>query len=171
VPDAEDACPTIRGPRHPDPKRNGCPDVYLGPGGIVVFDKINFRTASAEILPESSPILDKVAALLADHPELLLVEVAGHADERGGERMNLSLTQARVDSVMHALAARNVARARLRAKGYGFYCPLEPGHDEAAWSKNRRVEFLVLLTKDGRTDVPLGCENAAAHGVRPEPVP
>ncbi len=171
IPDAEDACPTIWGPRHPDPKRNGCPDVYIGPDQVVVFDKILFKVGSAEILPESNPILDKVAKALNDHPELTLVEVAGHADERGGEQMNLTLTQARVDSVMSALIARQVDQKRLRAKGYGFYCPRDPEHNEEAWSKNRRVEFLIVKTSSGPTNVPLGCDVAAQHGVKPAPVP
>jgi outer membrane protein OmpA-like peptidoglycan-associated protein len=171
IPDAEDACPDIFGPRNPDPKWNGCPDIYIGPGQIFVFDKILFRTNSAEILPESNPILDKVAKVFNEHPELVLVEVAGHADERGGAQLNLRLTQARVDSVMVALVARGVERSRLRSKGYGYYCPREEGHDEEAWSKNRRVEFLIVKTAAGPTTTPLGCDNATAHGVAPAPVP
>lgn len=171
IPDVEDACPTLAGPRHPDPQRNGCPDIVIGPTIITVFDKILFKTGSAEILPESNPILDKVAKALNEHPELVSIEVAGHADERGSERLNLSLTQARVDSVMVALVARSVERTRLRARGYGYYCPRDDGHDEKAWSKNRRVEFLILKTTTGLTGSPLGCPNATAHGVPPLPVP
>lgn len=171
VPDVEDACPDHPGPRHPDPKRNGCPDVVVGPTDIVFFDKIMFETGSAKILPESNPILDKLAKAVNEHPELLLVEVAGHADERGSEKLNLALTQARVESVVNALVARNVGRSRLRAKGYGFYCPRDEGHDEEAWSKNRRVELVIVKTTEGSTGAPLGCANAAVHGVRPDPVP
>jgi OOP family OmpA-OmpF porin len=171
IPDVEDACPTLAGPRHPDPKRNGCPDIVFGPTDMTVFDKIMFKTGSAEILPESNPILDKVAKALNEHSELLLLEVAGHADERGSEQLNRSLTQARVDSVMVALIARNVERSRLRARGYGYYCPRDEGHEEDAWSKNRRVEFMILKTTQGPTGAVLGCPNATAHGVPPLPVP
>jgi outer membrane protein OmpA-like peptidoglycan-associated protein len=167
VPDVEDACPDLPGLRHPDPTRNGCPDIIIGPDEVTVFDKIHFKTGSAEILPESDPILDKVARALNGHPELQVIEVAGHADERGGERMNLLLTQARVDSVMRALVDRNVEQSRLRAKGYGFYCPRDPGHDEDAWTRNRRVEFLIVRTSRGPSNATFGCANAAAHGVRP----
>lgn len=171
IPNVEDACPTLAGPRHPDPKRNGCPDIVIGPTDMTVFDKILFKTGSAEILAESNPILDKVAKALVEHPELLLLEVAGHADERGSEQLNLSLTQARVDSVMVALVARNVERSRLRARGYGYYCPRDEGHDEDAWGKNRRVEFLILKTTQGLTGGEIGCANATKHGVPPLPVP
>lgn len=171
IPNTEDACPRIPGKRHADPKRNGCPDAYVDDTDLVVFDEIRFATASAEILPESNPILDEVAKLLRDHPEIVLVEVAGHADERGGEQYNLRLTQARVESVVAALVQRGIAPARLRAKGYGFYCPRREGHDEAAWRENRRVEFVIVKRDSGPTGAPLGCENAAAHGVRPDPLP
>jgi outer membrane protein OmpA-like peptidoglycan-associated protein len=99
------------------------------------------------------------------------MEVAGHADERADEQYNLRLTQDRVNSVVAALVQRGVGRDKLRSKGYGEYCPEDPGHDEKAWEKNRRVEFKIVKTKDGPTGVELGCANATAHNVKPEPVP
>jgi OmpA-OmpF porin, OOP family len=171
VPDTIDACPGDAGKPSADPTRNGCPDVLVGEVGLTLFDEIRFRTSSAELLPESLPILDKVAVALNEHPQLTLVEVGGHADERGGERMNLALTQARVDAVVAALVARAVAPERLQSKGYGFYCPLDPSHGEVAWTKNRRVEFLIVKTVLGATGVKRGCAAAAAHGVTPDPVP
>jgi len=72
---------------------------------------------------------------------------------------------------MNALIARKVDRARLRAKGYGEYCPEDPGHNEEAWAKNRRVEFKIVKTKDGPTGVELGCDTANRKGVKPDPVP
>jgi outer membrane protein OmpA-like peptidoglycan-associated protein len=99
------------------------------------------------------------------------MEVAGHADERGDDYYNLNLTQARVNSVMAALIQRGTDKSRLRSKGYGEYCPEDPGHNDAAWEKNRRVEFKIVKTKDGATGVELGCANASSHGVRAAPVP
>jgi outer membrane protein OmpA-like peptidoglycan-associated protein len=115
--------------------------------------------------------VDAVATTILHHPEFELMEIAGHADERSSEQYNLRLTQDRVNSVMAALVQRGVPRDHLRSKGYGEYCPEDPGHNEAAWEKNRRVEFKIVKTKDGNTGVELGCANATAHGVPPDPVP
>jgi outer membrane protein OmpA-like peptidoglycan-associated protein len=112
-----------------------------------------------------------VATTLAHHPEFTLLEVAGHADERGNDQYNLRLTQDRVNSVMRALIARQIEKSRLRSKGYGEFCPLDPGHNEKAWEQNRRVEFKIVKTKDGPTGVELGCPGALSKGVSPDPVP
>jgi outer membrane protein OmpA-like peptidoglycan-associated protein len=172
--DVVDKCPnepeTFNGYQDED----GCPDkglVVIDKDNILILKKIKFRTNSAEILPESHEILDAVATTINHHPEFTLIEVAGHADERASDEYNLRLTQDRVNSVMAALIARKVDKSRLRAKGYGEFCPEDPGHNEEAWEKNRRVEFKIVKTKDGPTGVELGCPNALAKGVRPDPVP
>jgi outer membrane protein OmpA-like peptidoglycan-associated protein len=174
IPDVVDKCPnepeTFNGYQDED----GCPDkgsVIIQENNIIILDKIKFKTDSAEILPESDKILDAVATTINHHPEFVLMEVAGHADERGDDFYNLRLTQNRVNSVMAALIERGVDKSRLRSKGYGEYCPEDPGHNDAAWEKNRRVEFKIVKTKDGPTGVELGCANASSHGVRPGPVP
>jgi OOP family OmpA-OmpF porin len=174
IPDVVDKCPndpeTFNGYQDED----GCPDkgrVIIDQNNIIILDKIKFKTDSSEILPESDKILDEVATTINHHPEFVLMEVAGHADERGDDYYNLNLTQARVNSVMAALIQRGTDKSRLRSKGYGEYCPEDPGHNDAAWEKNRRVEFKIVKTKDGATGVELGCANASSHGVRAAPVP
>jgi outer membrane protein OmpA-like peptidoglycan-associated protein len=174
IADVVDKCPNEPAPANGVNYEDGCPDkgsVVIEENNIVVLEKIKFKTGSAEILPESNAILDAVASALSHHPEFLLLEVAGHADERGDDIMNLKLTQARVNSVVAALVQRGTAADRLRSKGYGEYCPEDPGHTPEAWEKNRRVEFKIVKTKDGPTGVELGCANAVAHGVKPAPVP
>jgi len=174
IPDVLDKCPnepeTFNGYQDED----GCPDkgsVLIQDNNIVILDKIKFKTGSAEILAESNSILDAVTAAITHHPEFLLLEVAGHADERADDLFNLKLTQLRVNSVMAALVQRGVPRDRLRSKGYGEYCPEDPAHTPEAWETNRRVEFKIVKTKDGPTGVELGCSNAVSHGVKPDPVP
>ena len=184
IPDKQDKCPgsneTVKAGKDTKETWNGfedddgCPDkgnVLIQGNDILILQKIKFRTNSAEILPESNTILDAVGTTLQHHPEFTLIEIQGHADERASDEYNLRLTQDRVDSVMSALLSRGVDRSRLRAKGFGEYCPANPAHNEKAWEENRRVEFKVVKTKDGPTGVELGCTNAAAHGVRSLPVP
>jgi outer membrane protein OmpA-like peptidoglycan-associated protein len=174
IPDVVDKCPNEPETFNGFEDEDGCPDkgsVIIQDNNIVILDKIKFKTGSAEILPESNKILDAVATTLEHHPEFTLVEVAGHADERASDEYNLKLTQDRVNSVMRALIARGMEKSRLRSKGYGEFCPLEQGHNEAAWEENRRVEFKIVKNKEGPTGVELGCANAAAHGVKAEPVP
>jgi outer membrane protein OmpA-like peptidoglycan-associated protein len=173
IPDVKDKCPNEPETYNGFEDEDGCPDkgsVIIQDNNIVILDKIQFAYNSAEILPASDKILDAVATTLAHHPEFTLLEVAGHADERGNDDYNLRLTQDRVNSVVRALVARSIEKSRLRSKGYGEYCPLDPGHDEAAWEKNRRVEFKILKTQDGPTGVEVGCPNATQHGVVPDPV-
>ena len=174
IPDVRDKCPNEPENFNGFEDEDGCPDkgsVIIQDNSLIILEKIKFATASAAILPQSNKILDEVATTLNHHPEFLLVELAGHADERSDDSYNLRLTQDRVNSVMRALIARGVDKSRLRAKGYGEYCHLDPGHNEAAWEQNRRVEFKIVKTKDGPTGVELGCPNAAAHNVKPDPVP
>jgi len=131
---------------------------------------VQFETGSAKILPKSFDIIDAVASTLKGHPEFLVVEVAGHADERSTDEYNLRLTQQRVDSVVAAVVQRGVAKNRLVSRGYGEFCPLEDASNPIAWEKNRRVEFKVVKTAEGTTGVDRGCDRARAKGVVPPPV-
>jgi outer membrane protein OmpA-like peptidoglycan-associated protein len=174
IPDVRDKCPNEPETYNGFEDEDGCPDkgsVIIQDNSIIILEKIKFRTDSAEILPESNKILDAVNTTLAHHPEFTLLEIAGHADERASDEHNLRLTQDRVNSVMRALIARGIDQSRLRSKGYGEFCPEDPGHSEVAWEKNRRVEFKIIKTTDGPTGVELGCDNATKHGVSPDPVP
>ena len=174
IPDVVDKCPNEPETYNGFEDEDGCPDkglVVIDKDNILILKKIQFKTASAEILPQSNEILDAVATTLNHHPEFTLVEVAGHADERATDEYNLKLTQDRVNSVMAALVSRKVDRKVIRAKGYGEFCPEDPAHNDAAWEKNRRVEFKIVKTKDGPTNVELGCATATAKGVKPDPVP
>jgi outer membrane protein OmpA-like peptidoglycan-associated protein len=173
IPDVKDKCPNEPETYNGFEDEDGCPDkgkVIIDKNTILILEKIKFAYNSAEILPESDEILDAVATTLAHHPEFALIQVEGHADERGNDDYNLRLTQDRVNSVVRALIARSIEKTRIRGKGFGEYCPLDPGHDEAAWEKNRRVEFKILKTEEGPTGVEMGCSNATQHGVVSDPV-
>ena len=166
--DAVDKCPNEPETFNGVDDEDGCPDkgkVVIEENNILILDKILFKTGSAEILKASLPIVDAVAVTLTHHAEFTLIEVGGHADERGQEAMNLRLTQDRVNSVVEALVKRGVNPQSLRATGYGPYCPLDTEHTKAAWEKNRRVEFKIVTGPGGPTGVTLGCEKSQAKGV------
>ena len=170
IPDVVDKCvnepETFNGKEDED----GCPDrgdVIIEENNILILQKIQFKTGSAEILPESFSILDAVATTLKHHPEFTMIEVQGHADERGADGPNLKLTQDRSKAVMEALTSRGVSAGSLRSMGYGEYCPLDPEKNDVAYEKNRRVEFKVVRGEQGPTGVELGCAKARAKGINP----
>jgi outer membrane protein OmpA-like peptidoglycan-associated protein len=139
---------------------DGCPDtgsVIIEENSIVILEKIYFETDSAEIQARSFPIIEQVAATLIGNPQITMVEVQGHADERSSDEYNVRLTRDRAASVVEALVQRGVARDRLRSAGYGERCPLDPRHNEEAWDRNRRVEFKIIRTVEGPTGVEVAC--------------
>ncbi len=78
-------------------------------------------------------------AYLAKNPTLKAA-VEGNADERGGREYNLALGQRRAQAVVDALAIAGANKANLEAVSLGKDKPLAQGHDEAAWSQNRRAD-------------------------------
>jgi outer membrane protein OmpA-like peptidoglycan-associated protein len=174
IPDALDKCPNEPETFNGFEDEDGCPDqgrVVIEDNTITTLDKILFKTGSAEILEASTPIVEALVTTISHHPEFTLLEVQGHADERGAPRTNLRLTQERSNAVVEALVKRGIERARLRGMGYGSYCPIDPAHGEKAWDKNRRVELKVVTQNGEATSVELGCEKARAKGVAPPALP
>jgi outer membrane protein OmpA-like peptidoglycan-associated protein len=170
IPDVKDKCPNDPETYNGFQDEDGCPDkgkVIIEGSDIVILEKVQFETNSAKILPQSNDILDAVAATMKGHPEFLVMEVAGHADERSSDEHNLQLTKARAASVMDALQKRGVKTNRLVSQGYGEYCPLDNASNPAAWEKNRRVEFKIVKTEEGDTGVSRGCDTARSKGVIP----
>jgi outer membrane protein OmpA-like peptidoglycan-associated protein len=158
--DVDDACPNDPETYNGFEDEDGCPDrgnVIIEENEIIILEKIYFATDSAEILPRSFPIVDAVAATLVGNPQITLVEVQGHADERGSDEYNIRLTADRAASVVQALGQRGVDMNRMRSAGYGERCPVDPGHNPAAWEKNRRVEFKIIRTDSGETGVEVAC--------------
>lgn len=161
--DVDDACPNDPETYNGFEDEDGCPDrgnVIIEENEIIILEKIYFATDSAEILSRSFPIVDAVAATLIGNPQITMVEIQGHADERGADDYNLRLTADRAASVVQALGARGVDLSRLRSAGYGERCPVDPAHNAAAWEKNRRVEFKIIRTDTGPTGVEVACPAA-----------
>jgi peptidoglycan-associated lipoprotein len=72
-----------------------------------------------------------------------MITVEGHADERGTAEYNLALGEKRANAVKTYLISLGVSPDRLKVVSYGKEFPFDPGHDESAWSKNRRAHFVI----------------------------
>ena len=72
-----------------------------------------------------------------------VVNIDGNCDERGSNEYNLSLGEQRAQSVRTYLIATGIDAARIQTRSFGKEKPLDPGHNEAAWAKNRRGEFVI----------------------------
>lgn len=145
--DAVDECPNRPEDFNGISDDDGCPDASLirvTRDAIVINDVIRFMTSRATLLPESFPILNQVAKVLVDHPEILRVEVEGHADSDGSDEHNFKLSRERSKSVRYYLVDRGVSEDRLTAKGYGEANPIDTNRTDTGRALNRRVEFRIL---------------------------
>jgi OOP family OmpA-OmpF porin len=168
--DVDDSCPLDPETYNGFEDEDGCPDqgkVQIKGSEIVIMEKVYFETDSAEIKPESYGILDAVAATVIGNPQIVKVQVQGHADERASNEYNIQLTHERAASVVKYLVDKGVDSARLSSAGYGEECPVDKGHNAKAWEKNRRVEFKILETTDGCTNVQIACDKAISLGLIP----
>ena len=101
---------------------------------------VYFPLDSYSLDDASRTVLDANARLLRDHADFS-VRIEGHCDERGTVEYNMSLGEKRADAVRDYLVAAGVPASRLATISYGKERPVADGHDESAWSKNRRAEF------------------------------
>lgn len=125
--------------------------VVLTASSIKIADKVQFETGKAEILPESFGLLDEVAQVFVDNPQIEVVQVEGHTDSTGSAQINKKLSQARAESVLKYLAGKGVAKKRMVAKGFGPERPIASNDDDAGREQNRRVEFNILKQGPKRT--------------------
>jgi peptidoglycan-associated lipoprotein len=110
------------------------------------FEDIYFVFDKSTIEPEAREILKRLAGLLGSNKNYSLV-VEGHCDERGTVEYNLALGQSRADAAMKYLVDLGLDKESIKTITYGKERPLDPGHDEEAWAKNRRAHFLTTLKK------------------------
>ncbi|MCA1826429.1 MAG: OmpA family protein [Myxococcales bacterium] len=150
IPNWQDKCPKQPGPAEHDgcPLAEGEPLVEITSKRIMLNDSINFDTGKDTIKSSSYPVLDQVAKLLNDHPEMKKVRVEGHTDNVGNAGYNKELSHRRASSVVRYLVAKGVAESRLVPMGYGFEQPIASNATALGRAKNRRVAFTVL--EEGR---------------------
>ncbi|NWF91821.1 MAG: peptidoglycan-associated lipoprotein Pal [Syntrophaceae bacterium] len=100
------------------------------------FDKYDIRPGDAEILKQN-------AALLSRFPKVK-IQIEGHCDERGTEAYNLALGERRANSTKKYLISLGISPDRISTISYGEERPVDPGHNEEAWAKNRRAHTIIL---------------------------
>jgi peptidoglycan-associated lipoprotein len=103
---------------------------------------IHFEFDKSRLLPEAKAILRVKAEWLKANPEAQAI-IEGHCDERGTNEYNLALGDRRAQSAKTYLVDLGIAPERLTCISYGEERPLDPGHNEAAWAKNRRDQFVL----------------------------
>ena len=102
---------------------------------------IYFAYDKAVLPPEALPLLELHAAFLRNNPDRRVM-IEGNTDERGTREYNLALGERRADSVRTFMVSTGVRRSQVDTVSYGEERPADPGHDEAAWAKNRRAVLL-----------------------------
>jgi peptidoglycan-associated lipoprotein len=107
----------------------------------VYFDFDDFTVKRTEVAK-----VEAIAADLKEKPENKLL-IDGHCDERGTPEYNRGLGERRALSVRSQLVELGIRPERIRTRTWGFDRPADPGHNDAAYSKNRRAEFILLLPK------------------------
>ncbi|UJR84306.1 OmpA family protein [Sandaracinus amylolyticus] len=110
---------------------------------IIIRRQVNFATDSAEILPDSAPLLSEIADALLRNPQIRRVEIQGHTDNQGEDAHNMDLSQRRAEAVRTWLIGLGVEADRLTAQGYGETRPLVPNITAPNRARNRRVQFII----------------------------
>jgi len=127
--------------------------VVLTASSIQITDKVQFETGKSEILPVSFGLLDEVAGVLKDNPQIEVLQVEGHTDSTGSAGINRKLSQARSESVMKYLSSKGINGKRMVAKGFGPDRPLASNDADEGKDQNRRVEFNIIKQGPKKTVV------------------
>lgn len=104
---------------------------------------VYFDFDSAMLDSQDQSLLQIKAQWLQENPQVVSILVEGHCDERGTDAYNMALGARRADAVKDYLINLGIQFNKLETQSYGEEKPAVPGHDEAAWSKNRRASFVI----------------------------
>lgn len=146
IPNILDECPFEPGPI----ENAGCPVdepeepklAEVDGDQIRLNQRVFFATAKSDILPQSFPLLNQVAQILRDYPNIT-IRVEGHTDSRGRDSYNQQLSQDRAASVRTFLIERGIDPMRMEAVGFGEARPIDDNSTEEGRANNRRVEIHI----------------------------
>jgi peptidoglycan-associated lipoprotein len=108
----------------------------------VQFDAVLFAYDSFQIASRELGKVERVGDYMRSHSRVRLV-VEGHCDERGSREYNMALGEHRALAVRAHLVGLGIPGERIQTRSYGEEKPVDGGHNDAAWSRNRRVEFAL----------------------------
>lgn len=111
-----------------------------------VLKTIYFDYDRSEIRADQRPVLQANANWLRQHPDVSIL-IEGHCDERGTREYNLALGDRRADAARDYLVSLGISADRIDTVSYGEERPAAEGSNEAAWSQNRRAEFVVVANE------------------------
>ncbi len=100
------------------------------------FDKYDLNARAREVLANK-------AYFLKQYPNVKIL-IEGHCDERGTAEYNLALGERRANAAKQYLVQLGISESRISTVSYGKERPIDPGHNEAAWAKNRRAHFVIV---------------------------
>ena len=108
---------------------------------------IHFDLDKSNIRSDDMGALDQKVAILQANPDLR-IRIGGHCDERGSDEYNLALGNRRAQAAKQYLVSHGIDASRIETQSWGEERPMVDGHDETAWSQNRRAEFEVTSGGD-----------------------
>jgi peptidoglycan-associated lipoprotein len=111
------------------------------PASLLANRTIYFAYDSSDIAASDQPVVEAHGRYLADNPGASMT-LEGHADERGSREYNIALGERRANAVRQLMTLIGANGAQIRVVSYGEERPAMDGHEEAAWSRNRRVEII-----------------------------
>lgn len=115
----------------------------LWPMANLLTRGILFEINRASLKPESTGVINEIAALLKEHSDLKL-SIEGHTDSDGDDATNLKLSEERALSVKNALVDLGIDASRLQSKGLGESNPVSDNNTPEGKANNRRVEFVQI---------------------------
>ncbi len=131
-------------PKDIDSNKKVIRDIFLTRKGETIrLDHLIFEQGKATISPKSYPGLEELMAMMKDNPKLE-IQLEGHTDNQGNPKMNLELSQNRVDNVKKYLVSKGIGKDRIKTKAFGGTKPILNANSPEARALNRRVEMRVL---------------------------
>jgi len=129
------------GTKPSDNDGDGIPDKPMDSMSSYNLADIHFDFDRYDLRAQDRETLSRHAQWLTDNASTRIL-IEGHCDERGTVEYNLALGEKRARTAKDFLENYGVSSSRLEMVSYGKERPLDPGHDETAWAKNRRASFV-----------------------------